>query len=150
MKEVERIADQLKRAFEGGAWHGPSVTEVLNGVSAETASRRPITGAHTIWEIVQHINAWQVGARRRVQKEFVKLTDAEDWPAVNSSDETAWKTALDAIHKSYEQLMSVIKGLDDSELDQKVPGAQYTVYVVLHGVIQHDLFHAGQIAVLKK
>jgi uncharacterized damage-inducible protein DinB len=150
MREVDRISEQLRRAFEGGAWHGPSVREVLKGVTAEIASRRPIAKGHTIWEIVQHIDAWQIAGRRRVELEFVKVSDAEDWPAVTGFNENAWNAALETINKSYEQLQSVIKNLDDSKLDNKVPGAEYTIYVVLHGVIQHDLFHAGQIALLKK
>ena len=59
MKEVERIADQLKRAHEGGAWHGPSVNELLEGVTAEQAAARPFEGTHSVWELVSHIEAWE-------------------------------------------------------------------------------------------
>ena len=150
MKEVERIADQLRRAFEGGAWHGPSVREVLEGVSAQTASRRPIAGAHTIWEIVHHIQAWQDGVLRRLHSEIVNLTPAQDWPSVNSANENAWKADLQSLEKSYEDLISAVKKLEDPQLETPISGDDYNFYFLLHGLIQHDLFHAGQIAVLKK
>ena len=150
MKEVERIADQLRRAFEGGAWHGPSVREVLEGVSAQTASRRPIAGAHTIWEIVHHIQAWQDGVLRRLHGETVNLTPAQDWPSVNSANENAWKADLELLEKSYEDLISAVKKLEDPQLETPISGDDYNFYFLLHGLIQHDLFHAGQIAVLKR
>ena len=59
MKEIERILDQLKRAYEGDAWHGPSVKEVLAGVTAEQAHARPPGNAHTIYELVPHIAVWE-------------------------------------------------------------------------------------------
>jgi hypothetical protein len=58
MKETERIRDQLHRAFAGDAWHGPSVLEILENVTASQAATRPIAGAHSIWELVLHIKAW--------------------------------------------------------------------------------------------
>ena len=59
MTEVERISEQIRRAFEGKAWHGPSVLELLADVRADRAAARPIAGAHTICELVHHIAAWE-------------------------------------------------------------------------------------------
>ena len=69
MKETERIREQLKRAFEGGAWHGPGVLEILENVSAAQAATHPIEGAHSIWELVLHIKAWEDACRRRLSGE---------------------------------------------------------------------------------
>jgi len=74
MNETERIADQLKRAFHGEAWSGPSVREVLQGVTADIAAKRPIADAHSIWELVHHITAWVDIVRRRVAGEAVTVT----------------------------------------------------------------------------
>ena len=67
MTEIERILDQLKRAYEGDAWHGPSVREALAGVTAQQAHARPLTNAHSIWELVHHIAVWENVGRRRLE-----------------------------------------------------------------------------------
>jgi uncharacterized damage-inducible protein DinB len=150
MSEVERIQDQLKRAYEGAAWHGPSLREVLAGVTAEQAARKPLAHAHSIWEIVVHISVWERVAEQRIQGKRVEPTAEEDWPPVPDTSEDAWTRALDALEKTHQELRSAIARLDDAQLPLEVVGTSYSIYFLLHGVIQHDLYHAGQIAVLKK
>ena len=151
MTEIERIADQLRRAHEGEAWHGPSVEEILKDVSAETALRRPIAGSHNIWEIVLHIGAWESIVRRRLSGEVVTaVTPEQDWPAVSESSDSAWKGTRDEIRLGHERLQQTIARLTDRQLNEPVPGMGYNVYVMLHGAVQHTLYHAGQIAILKK
>lgn len=150
MSEMNRIADQLRRAYEGDAWHGPSVLEALEGITAAQAARRPIPEAHSIWEIVLHIATWNDVVRRRALGEKVDVSDAEDWPAVTATDEESWtraKSRLDAAHRA---LLELLATLPESRLDEPlVPGGS-TGYIQIHGVVQHDLYHAGQIVVLKK
>jgi len=150
MTEVQRITDQLKRAFEGDAWHGSAVRELLADVSAKSAATRPIANAHSIWEIVNHVLAWHVGVRRRVEGEVVELTGVREWPPVSDTSASSWQVTLDTLEKSYRDLMSTVARLDDSHLYATVRGGTSTVYFQLHGLIQHDLYHAGQIALLKK
>jgi uncharacterized damage-inducible protein DinB len=152
MSEAARIADQLRRAFDGEAWHGDSLFEILKGVTAARAGARPIAGAHSIWELVLHIAAWD-GAVRRLGGTAVELSGAENFPAVTDSSEAAWRTAQAQVRRVYEQLVAAVAALPDSQLDDMVPGkevAHYTFYYMLHGVAQHELYHAGQIALLKK
>ncbi|HSE38929.1 MAG TPA: DinB family protein [Blastocatellia bacterium] len=151
MSELKRINGQLKRAFEGKAWHGPSVSEVLAGVTADQAAAHPIAGAHSIWEITLHIATWERVGRRRIE-EFIPIdvSDEEDWPAVKDTSDEAWSSALDELRSNHEALRAAIRALDEPRLEDIVPGTQYTVYFLLHGVIQHDLYHAGQIALLKR
>jgi uncharacterized damage-inducible protein DinB len=150
MREVDRIVDQFNRAYEGEAWHGPSLLELLQGVTAEQAAARPLNDAHSIWELVLHIGAWTRACRRRLQGDRAQLVEAEDWPTVNDTSERAWTEAREAITQSLDELRSALSLLDDSRLDQPVIEGMSSVYVTLHGVIQHTLYHAGQIAVLKK
>jgi uncharacterized damage-inducible protein DinB len=153
MSEAARIADQLRRAFDGEAWHGDSVFEILKGVTAEQAAARPIAGAHTIWELVLHIAAWDGAVLRRMSGVAVTLSDAENFPPVTDASEAAWRTALAQVRKVHEELIAAVADLTDSRLYEKVPGkegAHYTFYYMLHGVVQHELYHAGQIALLKK
>lgn len=150
MNEVERISDQLRRAFEGEAWHGPAVREVLVGVTAEQAARR-LGQAHTIWEITLHIAAWEGIVRRRLGGEVGRDIPREvDWPAVRETNEAAWRHALEELERGHRQLREAVARLSDERLGEKMPGKEHTIYIEVHGVVQHDLYHAGQIAVLKK
>lgn len=150
MKEISRILDQMDRAFSGDAWHGPNLMTVLDGVSAEDASKHPIRGAHSIWELVHHIGSWKTISRHRLAGENVEITPERDWPPVWEVSEAAWKRALENLMDSHSRLRESVRHVSNEHLEEKAAGPNYTRYVVLHGVIQHDLYHAGQIVMLKK
>jgi len=123
---------------------------LLPSVSAEDASKHTIRGAHSIWELAHHLSAWNTITLHRLQGEDVQITTERDWPPVWEVSETAWKRTLEILAESHAHLRAVVAKLKDEELDQKAAGPNYSRYVVIHGVIQHNLYHAGQIAVLKK
>jgi uncharacterized damage-inducible protein DinB len=151
--EATRIADQLRRAFDGDAWHGDSVFEILDGVTAAQAAARPIKNAHTIWELVLHIAAWDGAALLRIGGTAVELRDAQNFPPVMDTSDAAWRKTLAEVRSGHERLVEAVSALPDSRLYEMVPGkegAHYTFYYMLHGVVQHELYHAGQITVLKK
>lgn len=148
--EVERIQDQLRRAFGGGAWHGPSVLELLEDVDATKALAQPIAGAHSIWELTLHIAAWEKAAARRLNGDRAQLPDEEDWPAITTMTEAAWQQTIVALHEGHQALLDAIGHLEDKRLDEPIIEGMSSTYVTLHGAIQHDLYHAGQIAILKK
>ena len=152
MTEIQRILDQLKRAYEGEAWHGPSVREVLAGVTAEQAHARPLANGHTIYELVRHIAVWEDAGRRRLEgdRAQIPLSSPEDWPPPDDTSEEAWEQAKRALDGGHQALVAAIERVDDSKLDEPILEGLSSVYVTLHGVIQHDLYHAGQIAILKK
>ena len=152
MSEIERILDQLKRAYEGNAWHGPSVCEALAGVSAEQAAARPLTRAHSIWQLMQHIAVWEDGVRRRLSGDRVAIETGspEDWPAADDESEAAWEQAKAALDRGHQALVEAITRVPESRLDAPVCEGLSSVYVTLHGEIQHALYHTGQIAMLKK
>jgi uncharacterized damage-inducible protein DinB len=150
VSETQRIADQLKRAFEGEAWHGPAVKEVLTGVSAAQAAARPIAGAHTIWEITAHLVTWEDAVRRSLGGERVQVGPAEDWPPAGTGGETAWQALQTGLEAGHQALVEAVLGFDEARLHQPPGEGRPSPYVLMHGIIQHDLYHAGQIAVLKK
>lgn len=152
MSEIERILDQLKRAYEGNAWHGPSVREVLAGVTAAQAHARPVANAHNIWELAQHIAVWEDVGRRRLGGDpaAIEISSATDWPPPGDLSEAAWEQAKAALDRGHQALVETVSSVPDSRLDEPILEGMSTVYVTLQGVIQHDLYHAGQIAVLKK
>jgi len=152
MNEIERILDQLKRAYEGNAWHGPSVKEVLAGVTAQQAHARPLANAHSIWELAQHIAVWEDAGRRRLggDRAQIEISSPQDWPPPDDPSEAAWEEAKAALDRGHQALVEAIARVAESRLDEPILEGMSSVYVTLHGVIQHDLYHAGQIAMLKK
>ena len=153
MSETARIADQLRRAFRGEAWHGDSLFEILNRVTAAQAAARPIPHAHTIWELVLHIAAWDSAVRRRLAGESLELSDEQNFPPVKDTSESAWRKTLEHVRRVHDELVQAVSETPDTRLTEQVPGKQgahYNFYYMLHGVVQHELYHAGQIALLKK
>jgi uncharacterized damage-inducible protein DinB len=150
MTEIQRILDQMDRAFSGDAWHGPSLMQLLEGLRAEAASKHAVRGAHSIWELVHHVGAWNTIVRQRLEGEAVEVTPERDWPPVREASESAWRHALEALAESRASLRKVVDSLRDDQLEEKIAGSSVSRYAILHGVIQHDLYHAGQIAILRK
>ena len=150
MTELDRIADQMKRAHEGGAWHGPSVKEVLNGVTASRAASRPISGAHSIWEIALHIASWRNTAAVRLSGQPVHEPPDGDWPAVGSVDEASWEDVHDLLERRYVELTEAVRRFEPTRIDLPLGEGFSTAYVTMHGVIHHDLYHAAQVSLLKK
>lgn len=151
MSETQRIVDQLQRAFDGPAWHGPCLREILKDVTAEQAALKSLPGVHSIWEILLHLSVWEDVVRRRLEGEvIVEWPPEKDWPVVHDSRENAWRQFRREMTRRHRALCKSISQLEERQLGATVPGMDYSVYVMLHGVVQHDLYHAGQIALLKR
>ncbi|HKO62325.1 MAG TPA: DinB family protein [Pyrinomonadaceae bacterium] len=150
MTELERITDQLRRAFEGDAWHGPSVMEVLSDVTAQEATTRVFPGTHTIWELTLHIGAWENACLRRLQGERAELSDVEDWAPVTDTSESGWEQLKLTIQRGNRSLREAVSMIEERRLDEPIIPGMPSVYITIQGVVQHDLYHAGQIAILKK
>jgi uncharacterized damage-inducible protein DinB len=146
-----RIADQLRRSFDGDAWHGDSLLEILQGVDAKKAAAHPIAGAHSIWELLLHLSAWDGAVLRRMDSDvLVELNAAENFPAVTETSEAAWQQAIADAKRVHEKLISAVSAFPESRLTEEIPGKDYDFTNMLLGVVQHELYHAGQIALLKK
>jgi hypothetical protein len=148
--EPALIADQLRRAFEGDAWHGPALLELLHTMDAATAAARPLPDVHSIWELVLHVSAWDGAAYRRLGGETVQLTGTANFPLVSKPTQAAWHEAIAHAKHTHDVLVKSVVVLPESRLRERVPGKRYDFYFMLHGVAQHALYHAGQIAILKK
>jgi uncharacterized damage-inducible protein DinB len=149
--ETKRIASQLRRSYEGEAWHGPSLRELLEDVTAERAAAKPLAGTHSIWELVLHVDAWERAALAVVGgSRFDVLAGDADWPPLRETSAEAWQGALDRLESTTRELVAVIRAMDDARLEELAGGREFNLYFLLHGVVQHNLYHAGQIALLKK
>ncbi len=152
MSEVRRLRVLLRHTYRGPAWHGPALRELLDGVTAEAAAARPIAGVHSIWELVGHCTYWRRVAAGALAGGPVdpEPPDELNFPPVDDSGPQAWARALEALEESQTALVAGLKSFPDERLDEHVDGREFTFYFLLHGVIQHDLYHGGQIALLKK
>jgi uncharacterized damage-inducible protein DinB len=148
--ETFLIAEQLRRAFEGDAWHGPALMELLEDVDAATAAAKPLPSVHSIWELVLHIAVWDGAASRRLAGEKFQPTGVANFPIVPRPSEVAWRKAVAHAKRMHDALVKTVAALPESRLRERVPGKKYDFYFMLHGVTQHELYHAGQIAILKK
>jgi uncharacterized damage-inducible protein DinB len=150
MKRAANLANRIERTVSGPMWHGPALTDLLDGVPHERAAAHPIAGAHSIWEIVRHITAWAEIARRRIGGEKIDPGPEQDWPPVHDEAGDAWARELERMAASHRELAEVTRGLQDAQLDAAVVGAEYSVAVMLNGIVEHGTYHGGQIALLKK
>ena len=150
--ECGRIADQLNRAFAGDAWHGPSLRELLSGVTAVQAHSRPLAYAHSIRELVLHIDLYVHATLEAIQGTPMPpwYSTGTDWLPVTGDNETEWMKAVDRLFLNADRLRGAIEALTDDQLKETVPGREYDFYYLFHGLIQHSLYHGGQIAILRK
>jgi len=150
LSEASRIAKLLRHAFEGSAWHGPALLELLEGVDAATAAAKPFPKVHSIWELVLHIAVWDQAAMVRLRGEKTQPSGELNFPLVRKSTEAAWRKAVAETKRTHDALVKAVAALSASRLRDRVPGKRYDFYHMLHGIAQHELYHAGQIAILKK
>lgn len=150
MNESERLADQIQRAVQGDAWHGPAWHDVLEGVGREAALKKPLPGAHSIAELVLHVTNWHDVVRRRLAGEIPNVTDEQDWPKAAFATEEEWQSAVVKLRESGVALRDAVAVFPPERLAEKRSNVDQTWYMLLAGILQHDIYHAGQAGMLKK
>lgn len=151
MTEIERIIGQMKAAFDGGAWHGPAVMEILRDVDWVVAQSKVIFVSHNIWELVVHLTATSDIIRRRIDGEQAGLDEQDFWPPCAAAAEENWQTALADLDSAESRLQNAVAKFPEGRLDSSLmAGSPNSAYTTFHGHVQHNLYHAGQMALLKK
>jgi len=151
MTAMDRITDNLRLSLEGEAWHGPSVFEALQGITPAQASARPLPNGHTIWEILLHITIWVEEAVVRLRGLGRNLELNVEWPTPPAAGgNEAWQESLDRLRRAEASLIEELGRTEDARLDLPIAEGFSSVYNSLHGIIQHNVYHAGQIVLLKK
>ena len=155
--ETDRLVDQFQRAHDGDAWHGSPLKKNLEGISAAQAAQRPPNGAHSIWELVLHAAGWRNEVARRATGQPAGEPPDGDWPEVGDPSPARWQAALDALDASHHELVKVVRGVSDDQLmtptvdpRNRPLGTGVSYYELLHGIVQHDAYHSGQIAIVRK
>lgn len=153
MSEVRRIRGHLRATFDGTPWHGQALSGILDGIGALEASAHSVTDAHSIWELVLHMTYWRrvvlaASPDSRSPTTSPILPRTGECPAKRLRE--AWQETRDELHRTQEELLAALDSVDEDRLMENVPEREYSFYVLLHGVVQHDVYHAGQIALLRK
>jgi uncharacterized damage-inducible protein DinB len=156
MNEATRIAQLYRAVYEGDgngeAWHGPALKPLLKDVGAEQASRAPVVGQHSILQLVLHIAYWEEIELRRFLGETVSapLNTLDDWPSNRKVTDNEWQAVLARLQASHTAFRKAIEASSDEKLKQQVPGRNHDNYTLLHGTVDHCIYHTAQIALLKK
>jgi uncharacterized damage-inducible protein DinB len=143
------LARQITRAFTGPAWHGDAIAEVLGDVTAAEAGTRASPAVHTIAELTGHVGVWVDVARRRLWGESVDARLTENFAPLDHSSDERWRAALARLGERHEALARAISALGEDRLHELIPCRDHTAAEMLHGVIAHAAYHAGQMALLR-
>ena len=145
------MSESLLRSVSGPMWHGPSLADLLGDVTAADAAARPVPMGHTIWELVHHITSWTEIVRLRTKaKQPPDPTAEQDWPPVKDTSPEAWRSAVERLKAARRELAEDVALIDDDTLVKRIPGRDHNMLAMLHGIIEHDAYHGGQIALLKR
>lgn len=157
MNPIEAITDRLRQVYDGDPWHGAPALEVLQGITAAAAAARPVPNAHSIWEILLHMTGWTAEVRRRLEGGEPALPAGGDWPPVPEPIEESWRAALVRFEEEHERLLAALERFPEERLEERVGqvrdlplGTGVTFDYTLQGILQHHVYHTGQIALLKK
>lgn len=146
--ELSRIIKMLQNTYNGAAWHGASIMEIINNIDAELAFR-PTKKIHRISELVQHITAWRIFAIKRLEGDKVyEVSQNDNWKTFQHQDSSTWESIKAELELSQQTLVHALSNVNDELLTEEVHGKAYDFYTLIHGVIQHDLYHLGEIALL--
>ncbi len=147
--ETARIWDLMQRAYVGNAWHAPALRELLGNVTAAQAAAHPIPQAPSIAEITAHLAVYEEVAGRRLKGEHIEeLPMEQGWPGLPEMSPEAWRRTLARWEEAHCRLREAAWGFPDDRLDEVVAGRDYPYYLLLNGIIQHSLYHAGQVEML--
>lgn len=143
--ETQKICDILRHSFEKNAWHGPAVMEVLMDMD-ESIVHEKLKTTHSIIELVGHMTSWRVFVTERLLgNEGFEVTDTLNFPVI-----TDWLQALDSLRDSQTKLLQALEQFPSERLHEVVPNRPYKFFTMVHGIIHHDLYHLGQIVLLKR
>ena len=137
----------MKQSFEGSPYYGPSVLRTLEGITADIAIRKPSWSAHSIWSIVTHLTAELVYARKIIEGTAAPY-DGKTWPEIADTSEEAWQQAKNELKRANRALVRAVKQLDDQTLSERPIHVRGPFYLMLHGTMHHNIYHAGQISLL--
>lgn len=145
MIQIQQIADSYRAVTVKGAWYGPTLAELIAKTSPEDAVTPPVPGAHAISSLLQHLLLWNERVRKTCEGTSMPRWEAEkEWaePAI------PWKELVARWNHSRNGLEERIRNFPIEDLGKQVPGRTYPYETLLLGIVQHTIYHSGQIAMI--
>ena len=150
MDEVKFLRDQIETTFKGDSWHGPNLVNTLAGIDHREAMKHPLGERHSIWELTDHISFWMEMVWKSVRDHTSLNPDKKsDWPESGASEEE-WQQSVRRMEAAVNMTLDALAEWSNYDLEEMVPGEKYNFRQMLHGMLYHNLYHAGQINLLKK
>lgn len=150
MKEAERIAGLLQDIYNGVPWLDVTWMGTLDKITAEKAAKKVAPQWNSIWEIVNHIIRWRQNVLQRVQGSLTKSPADNYFAPITNQSEKEWQNTLQDLEKSQEEWIAFLQKMNDVELEKIHPDNNSSYYKNIHGIIQHDAYHLGQVVLLAK
>jgi uncharacterized damage-inducible protein DinB len=151
--QVRLFLQLIDEAYKSKAWHGANLSGSIHGLSAQQAAWRPLSTRHNIWEIVIHCAYWKYIVRRRLlgEKKGSFPLKGSNWiKRPRELNEKAWRDDMRMLDEMHQSMREVIIQLKPSDLNQKPAGSKFTISSIISGIACHDVYHAGQIQLLKR
>jgi len=151
-KEIEHITKTLHSILNGEPWYGRSVMKILQEIAPSMVYKKPNENSHSLIELLYHMNTWAEFTLKRLEKvEEKDLASFEklDWREIETNEHT-WDKAMAQFKVTHDLIIELLETKDDEFLSEEVDYREYNFRFLLYGIIQHDIYHIGQIAYLKK
>ena len=149
--ELKMYAAQLNENFSGEPWFGRNIQAILKEINEEIANQKP-NGQHSILELLYHMINWRLFTINRLEKSTatVKSFEENDWQVLDHQDISLWQKGIEQLNDTQERLLNLINTMKDEDLQSPVHERDYENRTLINGIIQHDIYHLGQIAYIKK
>ena len=150
MKENELIIKLFEDLFDGSPWIDVTIMGTIKGISSKNASKKISVNQNSIWEIVNHLISWRLNVLQRVQGKVIITPGNNYFEPITDSSPSAWERTLKELQDSQTQWLEFLKQLTPDTFSKVYPNNKMTYYEHIHGIIQHDAYHLGQITLLAK
>ncbi len=148
-EKTKLLIVNLENVYGRDPWYGDSILSILDKTKPNTILNKLSTDSHSIAELLTHVISWRefVLSKLKGDNKFnVEQNESFNWKRIDSNEKTIWKSLLDALEKNQNEIIKVLENSDDILLEKLVPGKNYNMSFLVDGIIQHDIYHLGQIS----
>ena len=150
MEETKRISKLFSDLYDGDAWIDVTIVGTLKNVNSGQAFSRPIANLNTIWEIINHLISWRETVLKRMNGEIVEEPKNNFFEQIKNNSQEAWSAILKRFEESQQKWLEFLSKFNDQDIGKFYVQSKYTYYDLIHGILQHDAYHLGQVVLLKK
>jgi len=150
MRERERIVKLFEDLYNGEPWIDVTIQGTLKKLSAAQAAKKVSPELNSIWQLVDHMTEWRRNVLQRVRGKIMATPDNNYIISTKDTSEAAWKQTLKSLEDSQDLWISFLKNCNEGEFEKIYPKNNLSYYEHIHGILQHDAYHLGQIVLLAK